>query len=195
MSCLATRESWDAGGGLGDAPRCTAAEYLAYLLHEELTEGDPAEVEAARHRVKTRADAVLEAVQAVHGAQRYAEGYTKGVHDADAALILAALVEMHGSVPACWLPRRRTRALAGYWWATAWTTTTRATGDRPAGRASARRRRPGCASRPRSSGSTSPSRPDPPRGLLPTAGLDGSDAALADAAARLAYELTGSPTA
>lgn len=109
---LETSDAWPQEVVSEDA-RVYRAEYLAYLLHEQLTTDDPAKVKAL---LQDDSDALLEGVRGFMGA-RFSEGYTKGVHDADAAIILRALLEMHGSVD---LLRYRSaaRALAGYWWTT-----------------------------------------------------------------------------
>ncbi|WP_041379433.1 DNA repair ATPase, partial [Phycisphaera mikurensis] len=72
------------------------AEYLAYLMLE------------------AGAGTSVEAVQA-YMAPRYAEGYVKGVHDADAAKILSALVELRDTLGTLRFSAPA-RVLAQLWW-------------------------------------------------------------------------------
>ena len=72
------------------------AEYLAWLM------------------LRAGGDASVEAVQAFM-APRYAEGYVKGVHDADAARILAAVGEMRGTLGTLRFSAPA-RVLAQLWW-------------------------------------------------------------------------------
>ena len=69
------------------------AEYLAYLIYGEVEGGNlPADEFLAAEPPKRTA-----MVQKFMG-PRYAEGYVKGVHDHDAALILGALLEMRKGI-------------------------------------------------------------------------------------------------
>jgi ATPase involved in DNA repair/ATPase family associated with various cellular activities (AAA) len=74
---LATRAVWDQEV-VSENARVYRAEWLAWTLLENGVEGEP----------------TLETVHAFM-APRYAEGYTKGVHDEDALRILTALLPVH----------------------------------------------------------------------------------------------------
>ncbi|MHC4886244.1 MAG: ATP-binding protein, partial [Planctomycetota bacterium] len=90
---LATRDVWaqELVSENGDVYR---AEYLAFqLLHVLGTDELPDRSEAAG-----MSDDALKALVQQFMGPRYAEGYVKGVHDADAALILRALLEMQSSI-------------------------------------------------------------------------------------------------
>ena len=79
------------------------AEYLAYSLLQELRGEDVPDEEALAARVTTAAGT------------RYEEGYTRGVHDADAAKILAALLTINRELGRLRY-RADLRAAALYWW-------------------------------------------------------------------------------
>lgn len=87
---LATQPVWDL-----EAPSETRAvyraEYLAFKLLQSLINGEPESLADAHAR--DDADR-LELVRAFMG-PRYSEGYTKGVHDHDAARLLSALLDLH----------------------------------------------------------------------------------------------------
>jgi DNA repair ATPase/ATPase family protein associated with various cellular activities (AAA) len=69
------------------------AEYLAYLIYREVEQGNlPADEFLAAEPPKRTA-----MVQKFMG-PRYAEGYAKGVHDHDATLVLAALLDMRKGI-------------------------------------------------------------------------------------------------
>ena len=69
------------------------AEYLAYLMYGEVENGNlPADEFLAAEPPQRMA-----MVQKFMG-PRYAEGYVKGVHDSDAAMILGALLDMRKSI-------------------------------------------------------------------------------------------------
>ncbi len=108
----ATRDAWPQEVVSEDAT-VYRAEYLAYLLLNELLEGDP---DDPRKLLSADEDVMLEHVRQFMG-PRYHEGYTKGVHDADAAAILRALLEMHTSIDLLRY-RSNARALANLWWKT-----------------------------------------------------------------------------
>ncbi len=88
-----------------ETPDVYRAEYLAFLKHQSLDASD----------IKTLTEAPMEevaqAIQAFMG-PRYDEGYVKGVHDHDAALILKALLTME---PAIGLLRYSTQARTLAW--------------------------------------------------------------------------------
>jgi hypothetical protein len=85
-------------------------EYLAYQMLLELRKSG--ELQASAVPVKPE-ECLLRVQQFM--APRYAEGYTKGVHDHDAALLLAALIEIDTH---CGLLRYSSpaRTLAGLYW-------------------------------------------------------------------------------
>jgi hypothetical protein len=91
---LAAREAWDLEVP-SESPRVARAEYLAWrFLLEGKPDGD-----------------ILAAVQAFMQ-PRYAEGYTKGIHDEDAAKILAKLLPIHAEAGLLRFgPRERAAAL------------------------------------------------------------------------------------
>ncbi len=107
---LATRDTW----GLecvSESPAVYRSEYLAYLLLRDAQERGEAAVEEL---AGLDDDALLQRVQAFM-APRYAEGYVKGVHDADAALLLRALLHLRASVGLlAYAPPAR--ALASVYW-------------------------------------------------------------------------------
>lgn len=65
-------------------------EYLAWLMFQELAAREPAEIEA----MLTEDESVLVEQVRQFMSPRYSEGYTKGVHDVDAARILRELLRM-----------------------------------------------------------------------------------------------------
>jgi hypothetical protein len=103
----AARDVWDQEV-VSENPDVYRGEYLAYLMFKSL---DRDAVVAA---VRWDADELLARVQQFMG-PRYAEGYTKGVHDVDGAAILRALIELGASID---LLRygTRARALAAVFW-------------------------------------------------------------------------------
>ncbi len=66
-------------------------EFLAYTILRQVTAGDGREAEALRD---APADKLADYVRQFC-AGRYDEGYIKGVHDSDAALLLKALLDLH----------------------------------------------------------------------------------------------------
>jgi hypothetical protein len=88
---LATRTAWEQEV-LSENALVYRAEYLAYKLFETLRQDGRTEM-AARSTDEER----LTQVQQFMG-PRYAEGYVKGVHDHDAAKLLAALLKMHATI-------------------------------------------------------------------------------------------------
>ena len=91
---LAAREAWDLEFP-SESPRVTRAEYLAWRF---LLEGKP--------------DGDLLAVVQAFMQPRYAEGYTKGIHDEDAVKILVELLPIHAEAGLLRFgPRERAAAL------------------------------------------------------------------------------------
>lgn len=82
---------WDMGLE-SETPEVYRAEYLAYAILEAMKGADQTEldVEALRQALADT-DALLDVVRGF-AVSRYKEGYTKGIHDHDAALILQKLV-------------------------------------------------------------------------------------------------------
>ncbi len=89
-------------------------EYLAALMLSDAEAGRGGLTIAALAE-GARAAGLLEIVRR-YAADRYAEGYERGVHDADAAAILARLVALHGSAGLLRFPVEA-RALAVLFWA------------------------------------------------------------------------------
>ncbi|MBX2852989.1 MAG: DNA repair ATPase, partial [Phycisphaeraceae bacterium] len=121
----ATRPVWDREvvSESGDVYR---AEFLAYLIYSEATDEATRLARASDdNRVAVPAlddlatledDAVLSLVQK-YMAPRYSEGYTKGVHDADATKILRELVDIGSSIGLLRFPSAA-RAIASMFWLT-----------------------------------------------------------------------------
>jgi hypothetical protein len=90
---LTTRAAWNQIL-ISETEQIYRAEYLAWQMLHSLGSGDvPSAAEIGR---LTPAE-LLPVVQKFM-APRYSEGYVKGVHDQDAAQILAALVELQGAI-------------------------------------------------------------------------------------------------
>ncbi|MDB4731388.1 DNA repair ATPase [bacterium] len=90
------------------------AEYLAYLMLQAVRNGE-LQFELNDDSEELNIEELQQEVQKFMG-PRYREGYSKGVHDLDAAKILKALLEVDSS---CGLLRysARSRALANlFWW-------------------------------------------------------------------------------
>jgi hypothetical protein len=79
---------------VAESPEVYRAEYLAFQMLRELTAGPTEKLEAA---AELDGQALREKVQAFM-APRYAEGYVKGVHDADGAQILQAVLGMRARI-------------------------------------------------------------------------------------------------
>ncbi len=96
---------------VSETPEVYRAEYLAFQMLLDLLAGPVARMEEIR---ALPAQELLSRVQAFLG-PRYDEGYIKGVHDHDAALILQALLEIRATAG---LLRygTRARALATVFW-------------------------------------------------------------------------------
>jgi hypothetical protein len=107
---LATRDVWEQSL-VSENREVYRAEYLAKKLLESIEQDETATVEEI---LALSQDDLVAFVQNFMG-PRYAEGYTKGVHDHDAALIFRALLDMATSIG---LLRygTRSRALASVFW-------------------------------------------------------------------------------
>ena len=91
------------------------SEYLAYCILEDAEIGD-AELSLAKLHEATRADNQLLAIVRDYAAERYDEGYERGLHDADATLILQKTLGMHENADLLrFTPTAR--ALATVFWA------------------------------------------------------------------------------
>ena len=90
-------------------------EYLAASVLAEATAGGPAKLAALQ---AARLGGTLEAVVRAIAAERYDEGYERGVHDHDAALILERLLAMRDGAGMLAHPAGA-RALAVMFWASA----------------------------------------------------------------------------
>jgi len=107
---LATREVWNQTV-VSEDTEIYRAEYLAYLLWQQLEkEGIDRMTEVAAMDSEAR----LKVVQDFMG-ERYAEAYTKGIHDQDAEKILTALLNTQAALQlARYYPRAR--ACAAVFW-------------------------------------------------------------------------------
>ncbi|MBN1851748.1 MAG: AAA family ATPase, partial [Pirellulales bacterium] len=118
---LATRDVWDQEI-LSENPSVYRAEYLAYiLLRSNEPEGNSLFLPTAFPKTKNVAErnpaSYYSDIVQQFMAPRYAEGYIKGVHDHDGAILLQALVEMTSTIG---LLRygSRPRTLAWLFWQT-----------------------------------------------------------------------------
>ncbi|KAB2352739.1 AAA family ATPase [Actinomadura rudentiformis] len=120
----ATREFWDQPL-VSETSEIYRAEYLAASI---LLDAEKAATLADLHEAARTDGGLLEYVRHVAGS-RYDEGYERGVHDHDAALILAALLRLHTGAGLLRFPPAA-RAAAQLFWAygtdeparTTWTT-------------------------------------------------------------------------
>ncbi|MBX3177128.1 MAG: DNA repair ATPase [Candidatus Hydrogenedentes bacterium] len=90
---LATRDLWSQEV-MSENDSVYRAEYLAYLILEETRAPGGMELEELR----AMSPEALQAFIQKYMGSRYSEGYVKGVHDHDAALILRALLDMEASI-------------------------------------------------------------------------------------------------
>ncbi len=105
-----TKDVWDLNL-VSETPQVYRSEYLAFRMLESLLAGPAAETESLR---ALPAGELLSRVQAFMG-PRYDEGYVKGVHDHDAAMILQALLEIR-STAGLLRYDTRARAIATLFW-------------------------------------------------------------------------------
>ena len=117
-SFLATRPVWPLEV-VSETPAIYRAEYLAYVMLQDWLQGG-----WAASPVTSKQDAAATPILPTEPftglvrefmAARYREGYVKGVHDIDAAKILAALIELHTSLDLLRYPSAA-RALAAVFW-------------------------------------------------------------------------------
>src|SRR5690606_14700740 len=108
------RDCWDQHV-VSESPEVYRGEYLAHLVQRAIEAGEiPEPAGAAEGAVGAGEDDLLRTVQRFM-APRYAESYTKGVHDHDAALILRTLLELRARIGLLRYPSRA-RALALLAW-------------------------------------------------------------------------------
>ena len=90
---LATREVWEQEA-LSEDKQIYRAEYLAYLIWQKI------EPEGAGRLEEVAQMAVADRLQLVQDfmVNRYAEAYTKGIHDQDAEKILGAILNTHAAL-------------------------------------------------------------------------------------------------
>ncbi len=105
-----TKDVWDLSV-VSETPDVYRAEYLAFKMLLDLLAGSAGELDAVR---TLPPEGLLSRVQAFMG-PRYDEGYIKGVHDHDAALILRALLEIRATAGLLRYDTRA-RALATVFW-------------------------------------------------------------------------------
>ena len=107
---LATREVWDQEI-ISESRVVYRAEYLAYLLWKKIVSGDGPGLDEVLEMKKAQR---LDLVQSFMS-NRYAEAYTKGIHDQDGEKILHTLLTTHVALQlARYQPRARACA-AVYW--------------------------------------------------------------------------------
>ncbi len=107
---LATRDAWDQEV-VSENREVYRAEYLAYKLLGWIQANETATAE----ELLALGDEELAAVVQKFMAPRYAEGYVKGVHDHDAALILRGLLQLDTNIGLLRFSSRA-RALASLFW-------------------------------------------------------------------------------
>lgn len=104
----AARDCWNLQYS-SESPTVYRGEFLAYTLFRE------AQAEQRLDELATFDEPTLTALVAERMAARYSEGYLKGVHDRDAAAILAALIEVDRTLGPLRTPTEG-RALARLFW-------------------------------------------------------------------------------
>ena len=116
-SFLATRDVWDMEV-VSENREVYRGEYLAYQLFTSVQTPSPTEdglaIRPTEELLELSDEELVAFVQKFMGS-RYSEGYVKGVHDHDAALILRALLEMKSSLGMLRYGSR-SRALANVFW-------------------------------------------------------------------------------
>jgi len=111
----ATRDFWDQPL-VSESPDVYRAEYLAASILAMAEAGeDGLSLEALHEAAVDEGGALLEVVRRIAGS-RYDEGYERGVHDHDAALILHALLRLHSAAGLLRYPPSA-RAAAQLFWA------------------------------------------------------------------------------
>lgn len=96
---------------LSETPDLYRAEYLAFKMFQSLQSGPPEAIQAV---VTAPIRDVVPRVQAFMG-PRYSEGYVKGIHDQDAAIILQSLIQLNSRIGLLAFGPRA-RALATLFW-------------------------------------------------------------------------------
>jgi hypothetical protein len=87
------RELWDQHL-ISETPQVYRAEYLAAQVLLDAEEGKGSVTLSALHQAVLEPNGLLEKVRG-YSADKYDEGYERGIHDADAAAILEKLLAMH----------------------------------------------------------------------------------------------------
>ena len=107
---LETKDVWQQEL-VSENPEVYRAEYLAYLMLRSAEQG---ELPSPDELLKQDDDQLLDQVRA-YMAPRHLEGYVKGIHDHDAAILLRALLKLRTSIGMlCYPPAAR--ALADFAW-------------------------------------------------------------------------------
>ncbi|MCB9233485.1 MAG: DNA repair ATPase [Bacteroidia bacterium] len=107
---LATREAWNQQM-ISENQAVYRAEYLAYALFTQLSDQGGLDIDDLLGLpLEGLEDLVRKAM-----APRYGEGYTKGVHDHDTALILKALVDIHSRIDLLRFGSKERACAALYW--------------------------------------------------------------------------------
>ncbi|MCP4683214.1 MAG: AAA family ATPase, partial [Desulfobacterales bacterium] len=110
-----THPVWDMEVGSED-DKVYRSEYLAFQILKEIETADHEEVSVIKNMLENEEeDALITHVQQFMG-PRYAEGYTKGIHDHDGAKIFRNLAKIHFSIGLLRF-HPRARALARVFWA------------------------------------------------------------------------------
>jgi hypothetical protein len=90
---LETRHVWNQHL-VSETNKVYRAEYLAYLIYQFSKNRATAETPSLEDMLKFTDEELLQYIRKFMGA-RYNEGYSKGIHDEDAMLILKALLQVH----------------------------------------------------------------------------------------------------
>ncbi|WP_133741272.1 DNA repair ATPase [Actinorugispora endophytica] len=100
---------------VSETPQVYRAEFLAAAVLADAEAGEGGTTAAALREAAEDPDALLAVVRGA-AESRYDEGYERGVHDHDAALVLGALLRLHGGAGLLRYPRAA-RAAAQLFWA------------------------------------------------------------------------------
>lgn len=111
---LQTRPFWDQSL-ISETPEVYRAEYLAASILHAATRGDDGWTEARLTDLAAVRNDLLARVREIAG-QRFEEGYDRGIHDADATLILEGLLSLRASAGVLRYPPTP-RGLAMLYWA------------------------------------------------------------------------------
>ena len=111
---LATRDVWSQEV-ISENDEVYRAEYLAYQILRNLGAESAGNAMPEADELRAMDDVALVEFVQTFMASRYAEGYAKGVHDRDAAMLLRALLEIDATVGLLRY-HPRARALAAVFW-------------------------------------------------------------------------------